>query len=99
MTLKEFKATLKDDNPPENVGKELKALWIEANGDWERAHKIVQVMENWEAEWVHAYLHRKEPDLWNANYWYNRCGKTMPEPDTSYQDECGQSARELRDSK
>ena len=95
MTLQEFKATLKNDNPPRDVGKELTALWIEANGDWDKAHRIVQVMENWEAQWVHAYLHRKEPDLWNANYWYNRCGKTMPEEKVSYQEEWDQIATDL----
>lgn len=25
--------------------------------------------------WVHAYLHRKEGDLSNADYWYRRCRK------------------------
>jgi hypothetical protein len=24
---------------------------------------------------VHAYLHRKEPDLANARYWYNRADR------------------------
>ena len=27
---------------------------------------------------VHTYLHRKEGDSSNANYWYVRAGKTMP---------------------
>jgi hypothetical protein len=26
---------------------------------------------------MHAYLHRKEGDLWNAGYWYRRAG--LPE--------------------
>ena len=25
--------------------------------------------------WVHAYLHRKEGDLANADYWYRRAGQ------------------------
>jgi hypothetical protein len=24
---------------------------------------------------VHAYLHRKEGEEWNANYWYRRAGE------------------------
>jgi hypothetical protein len=24
---------------------------------------------------VHAYLHRKEGDLWNARYWYTTAGR------------------------
>jgi hypothetical protein len=27
---------------------------------------------------VHAYLHRKEGDLSNADYWYRRAGKRHP---------------------
>ena len=27
---------------------------------------------------LHAYLHRKEGDRFNANYWYRRCGENMP---------------------
>jgi hypothetical protein len=27
---------------------------------------------------VHAYLHRKEGDIWNADYWYNRAKQTRP---------------------
>jgi hypothetical protein len=38
----------------------------------------VQVMSDVNAMWIHAYLHRKEPDIWNAKYWYNRCGKPYP---------------------
>jgi hypothetical protein len=28
---------------------------------------------------VHAYLHRKEGVLWNADYWYRRAGRPRPE--------------------
>ena len=31
-----------------------------------------------EAAWVHAYLHRKEGDLWNADYWYSHAGRQRP---------------------
>ena len=27
---------------------------------------------------MHAYLHRKEGDLMNADYWYRRAGKRRP---------------------
>jgi hypothetical protein len=36
-------------------------------------------MEHKTAYWIHAYLHRKEPDPNNATYWYSRAGKKMPE--------------------
>ena len=56
----------------------MRALWYDLNGDWDTAHSIVQVMSDVHAMWIHAYLHRKEPDIWNAKYWYNRCGKPYP---------------------
>ena len=57
----------------------LKALEIEKTGDWDKAHEIVQVLHHRWAYWIHAYLHRKEPDLSNASYWYNRAKKPMPD--------------------
>ena len=56
----------------------LLALETEKNGNWNKAHEIVQEMNHQLAFWIHAYLHRKEPDLSNASYWYYRAGKTMP---------------------
>lgn len=57
----------------------IKALELEKNGNWDAAHKIVQVMHHQYAYWIHAYLHRKEPDLSNASYWYSRAKKPMPD--------------------
>jgi len=56
----------------------LRALWYDLNGEWDTAHTIVQAMSDVNAMWIHAYLHRKEPDIWNAKYWYNRCSKPYP---------------------
>jgi len=53
-------------------------MYLDKKGDWHAAHEIVQGLENTYAWWVHAYLHRKEPDLNNAAYWYLRAQKTMP---------------------
>jgi hypothetical protein len=63
----------------------IKALETEKEGDWGKAHEIVQDMQHQWAYWIHAYLHRKEPDLSNASYWYSRAKKTMP--DYSYDKE------------
>jgi hypothetical protein len=53
----------------------LRALWLDARGDWDGAHRVVQDDESLEAAWVHAYLHRKEGDAGNAGYWYRRAGR------------------------
>lgn len=56
----------------------LAALWWDARGDWARAHELAQSVETAEGAWVHAYLHRKEGDLGNADYWYRRAGRRRP---------------------
>lgn len=56
----------------------LAALWWDARGDWARAHEVAQGIETADGAWVHAYLHRKEGDLANADYWYRRAGRQRP---------------------
>ena len=65
-------------SPSELASDHLRALWHDLNDDWDTAHNIVQQMSDVHANWIHAYLHRKEPDISNAKYWYNRCGKPYP---------------------
>lgn len=76
MTPQEFEKTLGADAPPPGLHPLLLALWHEARGDWEAAHRIAQADEGPDAAWVHAYLHRAEGDLGNAGYWYRRAGRT-----------------------
>jgi hypothetical protein len=63
--------------PPEKAGAPLAALWHAAQGDWDKAHAMVQDDESAAAAWVHAHLHRVEGDLANAGYWYGRAGKPV----------------------
>ena len=79
MNFGEFSATLSQTTPPKNVSTVLQALWYDASGDWDKAHDLAQEQNDKDGAWVHAYLHRKEGDRWNANYWYNRAGRSMPE--------------------
>ena len=50
----------------------IQALNADKNGDWNAAHELIQHLPTEEAAWIHAYLHRKEGDDWNARYWYDR---------------------------
>ena len=77
QSLKEFEASLLESVPPEGLSDPLKALWLDAKGDWERAHACVESLNNQKAAWVHAYLHRKDGDLSNASYWYARAGRSV----------------------
>ena len=53
----------------------LQALWHDAHGDWASAHALAQDVDTPDGARVHAYLHRKEGDTFNANYWYRRAGQ------------------------
>ena len=58
----------------------LAALWWDAKGDWARSHSLVDEMESSDGMAVHAYLHRKEGNASNADYWYQRAGRTYHRP-------------------
>lgn len=79
MTFEEFHTSLSNTNPPSQLSFYLQALWYDAKEDWEKAHTIIQDIPDKTASWIHAYLHRKESDVWNADYWYNKAGKKRPE--------------------
>ena len=76
MTLAEFKRTIEGADAPPGLSPALLSLWHDARGDWNGAHETAQAIEDATGAWIHAYLHRKEGDLSNADYWYRRAGKT-----------------------
>lgn len=78
MNLTEFKASIKEGQLPEDLTVYLHSLWLDKYGDWEKAHSLIDQMEDADAAYLHAYLHRKEGDLGNAAYWYRRAGKVQP---------------------
>jgi hypothetical protein len=80
MSPTEFHASLEAADPPNNLSAPLTALWWDAKGDWPRAHNLVDELETTEAMAVHAYLHRREGSLSNADYWYQRAGRLYYRP-------------------
>jgi hypothetical protein len=76
MTLDELRASLTSATPPD-LPSTLLALWHDARGDWDAAHKIAQDIDTPTGAWIHAYLHRKEGDLGNAVYWYRRASQPV----------------------
>jgi hypothetical protein len=76
VTFDQFKQTLTGAAPP-NVSSALRALWHDARGDWDAAHTVAQDIDDATGAWIHAYLHRKEGDLGNAAYWYDRAGQPI----------------------
>ncbi len=77
-SLAQFKESLKAAQPTAGLSAQLKSLWYDGKHDWQKAHDQVDHLSDQASAWVHAYLHRKEGDTWNADYWYRRAGKTRP---------------------
>ena len=81
MNLEEFNASVAEEQaPPAGISIPLAALWWDAKGDWARAHLLVDELESQDGMAVHAYLHRKEGSASNADYWYQRSGRSFYRP-------------------
>lgn len=76
MDFKEFIQHLTQTMPPAHYSDALKALWYDKKGNWDMAHDLAQEIHTPIGAWIHGYLHRKEGDIWNADYWYQKAGRT-----------------------
>lgn len=78
MDFDTFKQSLGGEQPPAGASLALQALWWDAKGDWDKAHECAQAQDDKVGGYaVHAYLHRKEGDVFNAGYWYRRAGQPV----------------------
>ena len=75
MNFDEFLKSIDDDRPSPQLSETLTSLWWDKKGNWNMAHSIAQKIPTVEGSAVHAYLHREEGVLWNADYWYSRAGR------------------------
>ena len=80
MNSGEFRASVAEEAPHAGLSAPLAALWWDAKGDWARAHDLVNDLETLSGMAVHAYLHRKEGSASNADYWYERAGRSFYRP-------------------
>ena len=78
MDYQKFKQSLTNEQPPDESSELLQAMWYDAQGDWESAHRLAQLDTTRHGALIHGYLHRKEGDLTNANYWYHQAGTNLP---------------------
>jgi len=78
MNIDLFQKSLQSSTAPAGVDVYLQSLWEDAKGNWDKSHRLIQDLPDKTAAWIHAYLHRKEGDIWNADYWYNRAGRKRP---------------------
>lgn len=93
MTFDEYLANIKNKAPSSELSETLTSLWWDQKGDWDRAHSIAQEIPTTQGRAVHAYLHREEGVLWNADYWYARAGRIRP--DISLEEEWQQLVEEM----
>lgn len=80
MNLEEFKTSIARQEPPSGMSVPLVALWWDLKGDWTQAHSLVDELETKDGMAVHAYLHRKEGQAANSDYWYQRGGREFYRP-------------------
>jgi len=93
MTFDEYLTNIKNKAPSSELSETLTSLWWDQKGDWDRAHSIAQEIPTTQGSAVHAYLHREEGVLWNADYWYARAGRIRP--DISLEEEWKQLVEEM----
>lgn len=77
-----FVRSLDAAEPPPAASPMLRAVWHGLRGDWQAAHELAQAQDDAEGAWVHAWLHRVEGDVGNADYWYRRARRQPRRDDT-----------------
>jgi len=66
---------------PERVRQLVRALLLLWHDHLEAAHILAQSIENTDGSYVHAIMHRREPDYGNAAYWFRRVGRHRAFPE------------------
>ena len=68
MTFDEYLRSIDNVHPSPQLSETLRSLWWDKKGNWNKAHSIAQEIPTVQGSAVHAYLHREEGVVWNADY-------------------------------
>lgn len=59
---------------PAQKGELIRALLLLWHDHLDASHEISQGIESADGSFIHAIMHRREPDAWNSKYWWRRVG-------------------------
>lgn len=60
---------------PETSRELIRSLVLLWHDHLDAAHTIYQSIEAPDGSFLHAIMHRREPDYWNSKYWWQRTGR------------------------
>lgn len=73
-------SALRDASLDETRAELLRSLALLWHDHLDAAHTIVQRIENEDGAFIHGIMHRREPDYWNAKYWFRNAGRHRISP-------------------